>query len=182
MNTLADVKNRQREAEIEKLRKDNELKSLQRQAREAIGDKSRFKRLSLNCARTEMLAEYWGSVIDQTNDAAFVFERLRMLLKSGQIQGEIKAFLDTAKLRSPKVALDLDEFQKNLSQLSISTMAQLDQLSEPQMAEPKLEEKAKEWEERLLKEGENNKEDTSDNLLESGKSRLGKEKTNGIKG
>ena len=157
LSTLADVRSRQREAEIEKMQKENELKSLQKQAKETINSERRFKRLTRNCARTEMLAESWDSVIDIADDAAFVFERLRTLLKSGNIQGDINESLDQVKLRNPEVALTLDKFRENLNQLSITSMAQLEQInqhSEAQAVEPELEEKAKGWEVRLLKESE----------------------------
>lgn len=152
LDKIAEIRTRLRDAEIERLQKANELKSFQKETREIINDANRFNRLTKKCARAEMLAEHWDSVIDNINDAAFIFERIRTYTKSASIQADINEFFDVVKMKDPQLALNLDEFQKNLSQLSISTIAQLDQMEEIRISEPELEEKIKEWGKKL-KEG-----------------------------
>ena len=180
LNALADIRGRQREAEIEKQRKENELKSLQNQARKVMGDEVRLNRLSRNCARTEAIARYWNTVIDNADNAAHLVERIRTQLKSIRIEDNIEEFLDTVKLRDPEVTTILADRRENIKKTTINLMTQLEYMTEFQLPETEHEERAKQWKEKLLKEiqaegasrpqeRKSGKEDTGKNSLESPK-------------
>lgn len=152
LEKLVEIRTRLRDAEVERLQKEQELKACQKEARGLSNNDNKLESLIKKCARTEMLAEHWGSVISNIDDAAFIFERIRTYTKSANIQKDINEFFDVVKMKDPQLALNLDEFQKNLNQLSYSTIAQLDQLVEAKISEPELNEKIKVWEKKL-KEG-----------------------------
>ena len=151
LETLAEIKTRQRDANVERLIKEKELKALQQQASE-IQDENGLMKLTQNCARTEMLLEYWDKVIQTISDAAFIFEKIRTLQKTTKIQHDINEFLSTIQMKDPQLALNLEEFQENLKELSRTAITQLDQLKEVQITEPNIEEKMKEWEQKLKKQ------------------------------